>query len=145
MMNKMMNWCNEKGYTFTLTVWNKTNPTPLCNNRYLNSIEFIIHIREKGVPIYGDYHSKHKVYTSAVNKADKEKYGHPTIKPIELIEKYVHNHSKEEDTILDCFMGSGSTGVACMNTNRNFIGFELDENYFEIAKNRIEEAELLNL
>ena len=55
------------------------------------------------------------------------------------------NSSKENDTVLDPFLGSGSTGVACINTNRNFIGFELDENYFEIAKNRIEEAETKHL
>ena len=54
-----------------------------------------------------------------------------------LIEEY----SKEGDLILDPFMGSGTTGVSCVNTNRNFIGFELDEKYFEIAKKRIEEKE----
>lgn len=138
MMNKLMNFCEEKGYTYTLTVWHKTNPTPLCNNRYLNSLEFAIHIRESGVKIYGDYHSKSKVYTSPVNKVDKDKWGHPTIKPLELIEKYIKNHSLENDVILDPFIGSGTTGVACLNTNRNFIGIELDPKYFAIAKDRIE-------
>ena len=52
----------------------------------------------------------------------------------------IENYTNENDIILDCFMGSGSTGVACMNTNRKFIGIELDENYFNIAKQRIEEA-----
>ena len=140
MMNKLMNFCEEKGYTYTLTVWHKTNPTPLCNNRYLNSIEFAIHIRERGVKIYGDYHSKSKVYTSTVNKQDKERYGHPTIKPIELIEKYIKNHSVEKDVVLDPFVGSGTTGVACVNTNRNFIGIEIDKEYFDIAENRIKDA-----
>ena len=139
-MNKVMNWCNERGYTYTLTVWNKTNPTPLCNNRYLNNIEFIIHVREKGVQIYGDYHSKQKVYTSPVNKADKDKYGHPTIKPLELVEKYIFNHSKTGNIILDPFIGSGTTAVATVKTGRHYIGFELDENYFNIAKDRIEQA-----
>lgn len=50
----------------------------------------------------------------------------------------IKEYSKEGDTILDCFMGSGTTGVACVNTNRNFIGIELDKGYFEIAKKRIE-------
>ena len=52
----------------------------------------------------------------------------------------IKEYSKEGDTILDCFMGSGTTGIACVNTNRHFIGIELDEGYFNIAKKRIEEA-----
>ena len=60
------------------------------------------------------------------------------------MEKYLINHTCEKDTVLDPFMGSGSTGVACVNTFRNFIGFEIDENYFNIARKRIEEAQELN-
>jgi len=66
---------------------------------------------------------------------------HPNQKPLDLLEYMIQTYSKENDLILDPFMGSGSTGVACVNTNRNFIGIELNEKYFEIAKNRIEEAE----
>ena len=62
---------------------------------------------------------------------------HPTEKPVELCEYLIKTYSKEGDTVLDNCMGSGSTGVACMNINRNFIGIELDNTYFEIAKNRI--------
>ena len=66
--------------------------------------------------------------------------GHITPKPVDILEKIIKTSSNEGDIILDCFMGSGSTGVACMNTNRRFIGIELDSNYFNIAKERIEEA-----
>ena len=62
---------------------------------------------------------------------------HPTEKPIELLEYLIKTYSNPQETVLDFTMGSGSTGVACMNTNRNFIGIELDKNYFNIAKNRI--------
>ena len=65
---------------------------------------------------------------------------HPTQKPTDLLEIFINQSTNENDVILDCFMGSGSTGVACMNTNRKFIGIELDENYFNIAKQRTEEA-----
>ena len=65
---------------------------------------------------------------------------HEAQKPIELLERIILLSSDKNDTILDCFMGSGSTGVACVNTNRNFIGIELDEKYFEIAKERINEV-----
>jgi site-specific DNA-methyltransferase (adenine-specific) len=59
---------------------------------------------------------------------------------VPLLENHIVNSTNENDIILDCFMGSGSTGVACMNTNRKFIGIELDNNYFNIASKRIEEA-----
>ena len=65
---------------------------------------------------------------------------HPTEKPVDLLELFIKNSSDENAVVFDGFMGSGSTGVACMNTNRNFIGIELDECYFNIAKKRIEEA-----
>lgn len=63
---------------------------------------------------------------------------HPTEKPVDLLELFIKNSSDENAVVFDGFMGSGSTGVACVNTNRNFIGIELDENYFNIAKERIE-------
>lgn len=65
---------------------------------------------------------------------------HPTQKPVELLEWLIKSYSNEGDTILDNTMGSGSTMVACVNTNRKGIGIELDEKYFEIAKNRVEKA-----
>lgn len=66
---------------------------------------------------------------------------HPTQKPVALLEDLIKTYSNKGDWVLDFTMGSGSTGVACVNTNRNFIGFELDEHYFEIAKKRIGEAQ----
>lgn len=65
---------------------------------------------------------------------------HPTQKPVALLEYLIKTYTNEGDTVLDNCMGSGSTGIACINTNRRFIGIELDEKYFEIAKNRISEA-----
>ena len=62
---------------------------------------------------------------------------HPTQKPVELLEYLIKTYTNENEVVSDTFMGSGSTGVACMNTNRSFIGIELDKNYFEIAKKRI--------
>ena len=70
-------------------------------------------------------------------KRDKEKI-HPTQKPVALLEYLIKTYTNENDLVLDNCMGSGSTGVACVSTNRNFIGIELDENYFKIAKERIE-------
>lgn len=71
----------------------------------------------------------------------KDKPIHPTQKPVDLLEYLIKTYTNEGETVLDNCMGSGSTGVACVNTNRNFIGIELDEHYFEVAKNRIEQAQ----
>ena len=73
---------------------------------------------------------------------DKVRKGslHPTQKPTDLLEYLIKTYTNENEIVLDFTMGSGSTGVACANTNRRFIGIELDENYFNIAKQRIEEA-----
>lgn len=80
--------------------------------------------------------------SKAIIKFPKEQARfHPTQKPVSLLEYLVKTYTNEGDTILDNCMGSGSTGVACVNTGRNFIGMELDPGYFEIAQKRIEEAE----
>ena len=73
---------------------------------------------------------------------DKVRKGalHPTQKPVPLLEYLIRTYTNEGEAVLDFTMGSGSTGVACVNTNRNFIGIELDENYFKIAENRIKQA-----
>ena len=65
---------------------------------------------------------------------------HPTQKPVALLEYLIKTYTNENELVLDNCMGSGSTGVACVNTNRNFIGIELDKNYFNIAKERIEKV-----
>lgn len=82
-----------------------------------------------------------KRYLKSVLKVNRDKTKlHPTQKPVALLEYLIKTYTNEGDTVLDNCMGSGSTGVACINTNRNFIGYELDEKYFEIAKKRLEET-----
>lgn len=81
-------------------------------------------------------------YKSNILKYKKDYTGHhPTQKPVLLLEDLIKTFSNENDLVVDFTMGSGSTGVACVNTNRNFIGIEMDSNYFNIAQKRIKEAE----
>ena len=75
-----------------------------------------------------------------VQKFNLERGLHPTQKPVSLFSHLIKTYTNAGDTILDPFMGSGTTGVACVNTNRNFIGIELDPTYFEIAEKRISEV-----
>lgn len=130
----------NKDCNYEILTWHKQNPSPLINNNYLPDTEYVIFAREKGVRLYGNYHSKRKYYISGVNQVDKKKYGHPTIKPLNFIENHIINSSKEGDLVLDCFCGSGTTLVGAIKTNRKFIGFEIDENYYKIAKQRVDEA-----
>jgi DNA modification methylase len=142
-------WCNKNqprqyldffedlGCVTDLLTWHKTNPIPTCNNKYLSDTEYLLYFRRDGVPMYGTYATKKKYYISPTNKVDKDKYRHPTIKPLDITQNLILNSSKEGDNILDPFMGSGTTGVASKKLNRNFIGIELNEKYFEVAKQRI--------
>ena len=130
-------FARDNKYQFDILVMAKTNPIPAYNNHHLSDLEYIIMIREKG-----SYFSKHKKiddYRKFYLTSCKKRI-HPAEKPIELLERFIKVSTKENDIVLDCFMGSGSTGVACKNTGRNFIGIEKNKNYFEIAKERIEKA-----
>ena len=79
-------------------------------------------------------------HPKSVQKFNCETGFHPTQKPVELLEYLIKTYTVTGETVLDFTMGSGSTGVACLNTNRKFIGIELDDKYFEISKSRLKEA-----
>ena len=131
---------NKKKCNWNLICWHKTNVVPACGNKYLTDTEYILFFREKGVKVYGTYETKKTYYVTPTNQKEKKLYGHPTIKPQEILKNLIVNSTNENELVLDCFMGSGSTGVACVNTNRRFIGIELDKGYFDIAKERIEKS-----
>ena len=121
------------GFKFqNIIIWNKGNATP--NRYYLNAYEMILMLRKGKAKNINNMGCKNIVDIKNIrgNKL------HPTEKPVELNELFIKNSSEQGDTILDPFMGVGSCGLACKNTNRNFIGIELDEKYFNIAKERIE-------
>ncbi len=139
-LSAYLNWAEKNGLQNGVGVWQKTNPAPLCNNKYLNDLEYWVYIKGSNARIGGTYATKSMSYVSKVNKADKLLYGHPTIKPVDLVEKFLTNHTLPGMRVLDPFLGSGTTGVACANTGRNFIGIEKDDKYFAIAKARIEAA-----
>jgi len=93
--------------------------------------------------VYGGAKSKHRDnpegtrYPKTVQRFKQDRGFHPTQKPVSMMEYLIKTYSDEGDTVLDNTMGSGTTGVACKNLNRNFIGMEQDETYFKIAKDRI--------
>ncbi len=104
-------------------------------------LEYIILIKEKGT--WFSDHKKMDDYRKFFITQCKRGL-HPAEKPVELLERFVRVSCPENGVILDPFMGSGSTGVAAVKNHRDFIGIELDQKYFEIAKQRINEAAMLN-
>ncbi len=112
-------------------VWEKNNATP--SRWYMKNGEFTLFLRKGKAKTINYVGSKMIHYFNNIigNKQ------HPTEKPIELMRYYIENSSIRDDIILDPFMGCGSTGVACKLTNRRFIGVEIDEQYFNIAKERL--------
>lgn len=138
-VSRTMKFFEDKKLMVNLLIWNKTNPSPLCNKKYINDVEFIVYVRGKNAPFNNDtpFEYKRRVYVSKICP-DGNKL-HPTQKPLELITRYVLQHSNEGDIVLDPFMGSATTAIACLQNNRNYIGFEIDEKYCEIAEKRIQE------
>ena len=136
-LDLMKYFIEQKNCKFNVLVWCKTNPTPAINNTLLPDLEYCLLFREDGTKLYGSYETKSKWYMSSINKSDKDLYDHPTIKPLDLVKRHIFNSTKEGDVVLDCFMGSGTTGVACKQLGREFIGIEIDKTYYDIAVDRI--------
>ena len=136
-ISTIMKWGEDNNYITTLLVWHKTNASPFSNGVWKSDLEFCVHIREKGATFQGKSKDKSKIY---ISPTEKNKYGHPTEKPLQLIKKYIKLGSNERDVILDPFLGSGTTVNACIDLNRQYIGVEIDEQYYKIAKNREQRA-----
>lgn len=142
-------WCNknqlrqyidffdDRGCSMDLLTWHKSNPTPTCGNKYLSDTEYCLFFREKGVKVYGTYDTKHKYYVSPLNTDDKKAYNHPTVKPEYIIRNLITNSSKEGDVVLDPYMGSGTTAVACVQTGRRYLGYEIVPEYHTTAERRL--------
>ena len=135
-MNELLCASFDVGFRLAnILVWVKNNACP--NRYYMKNCEFIVFLyKGKAIPINVMGSKTANQYANIPGKQKK----HPTQKPIPLLQDIIQNSSKHGETVFDPFMGSGSTGVACVNTGRSFIGMELDAGYFKIASERIETA-----
>lgn len=133
-------------YYKTTGIWHKTNPMPRnMNLHFINSTEAWLYFINKGRT--GTFNNKGQalhdfVETSVARSGEKKHISHPTQKPEALFEHFVKVLTNEGDTVLDPFMGSGSSGVVSKKLARNFIGCEMNEGYYEGAKRRITEQEI---
>lgn len=134
-------YVNKHKCKFDILCWHKTNAMPTYSNKYLSDTEYCLYFRKgKGKCFPQSYGDAKTYYIAPKNVADKKRFGHPTIKPLDFTEKIIRNSTKKDAIVLDPFMGSGTTGAACLNTGRKFIGIELDNTYYEIAKQRINDV-----
>jgi DNA modification methylase len=119
----------------------KQNPIPLINNTYLPDKEYCFYVREKGGACYFDNNLPFRFYSSVKQtKCQASQFGHPTEKPIGMIKDLLSVSSRAGDFVLDPYMGSGTMPVACLELDRRFIGIEINQDFYEIAKKRIEAA-----
>lgn len=123
----------------------KTNPTPFLNNQWLSDIEWGLHIFYR-IPVYGNYKTKRSFFV--MNNFKEPKIDHPTPKKVSIYKSILKNISKEGDLVLDCFSGSGTTAISCIDLNRNFICIEKDKKYYKDSlvriKNKQNQIELFN-
>lgn len=136
-------WIDKNKAKYDLLIWDKEVITMKSTKFFTSDIEYVVRIYENGVSLNKIVNQDNKAISNYYTKKQtykKPKGNHETMKPIELLEKYILLSSNENEIVLDPFMGSGSTGVACKKLNRNFIGIELNTNYFNITKERINES-----
>ena len=129
--------------TFQILVWHKTNPPPkLRRAGFLNSCELICCMWNKGHTWSFTTQKEMHNFIETPICMGKERLNHPTQKPLGVLKHILKIASHEGDTVLDPFMGVGSTGVACKEMNRNFIGIEIEKKYFNLAKKRLKETSI---
>jgi site-specific DNA-methyltransferase (adenine-specific) len=129
----------EKGCKYDILIWYKTNAMPTFSNKYLCDKEYILYFRRGGYCNPASYADAATVYISPLNYKDKKKYGHPTVKPLPLIERLIRNSSTAGQLVLDPFAGSGTTLAAAKTLGRNYIGFEIEPRWCAVAKQRLNE------
>ena len=138
-LQEMLNTATECGFHFIKSlIWNKGNK--IMGRFYMSQFEYILFFRKgKGKKIKKCGTADILSVPNKKTKGEDGKNIHDTEKPIDLMKILIENSSQENELVLDPFMGVGSTGIACKELNRDFIGVELDEKYYNIANSRIED------
>lgn len=124
------------GFMFqNILIWDKGNATP--NKWYMNAYEMILMLRKGKARNINNMGTSNIIRVPNITRTKQ----HPTEKPAKLMQVMIENSTNPGDTVLDPFMGVGGAGIACNNLDRDFIGIEIDEKYFKIAKDRMESKE----
>lgn len=136
-----LEWIKREKLKYDLLIWNKGLKGLKSTKFFGQDIEYVMRIYENGVSLrkITDDEGKSKVeYYLKCQKIKQPRGVHETMKPVELISHYIELSSDKDNTVLDPFMGSGTTSIACKRLKRNFIGIEINEDYYKLAKNELE-------
>ena len=120
-----------------LLIWHKPNGMCISQYEYYRTIEYIWYVREKGVTFNKEV-KRSPYYCQSLNQSSELHHLHPTVKPLNLIKKFIEVSSKPGDLVFDPFLGSGTTAVACQQLGRRFIGFEKEEKYIKVCQKRLD-------
>lgn len=126
--------------SFDIIIWHKPNTPPTFYNKWMSDKEYCLYFRKGAWCMPENYQDASTMFTHPTNKADKLLYNHPTVKPLEIIRRLIRNSSKPGEMVIDPFLGSGTTGVAAILEDRQFLGCELDETFATMATARICQA-----
>lgn len=138
LVREYLEWADSNKFLFDILTLLKSNPLPAWGGHHLNDTEYCIMIRESGT--YFDRKLEIDDYRKSFTQKCVKRI-HPAEKPVEFLERFVKVSCPKDGTVLDPFMGSGSTGVACQLLGRNFVGIEMSGKYFAVAKQRIADTE----
>lgn len=134
-LQNFLNVFTDVGFRFTkLIVWDKQNK--ITNMYYMNQVEYILFMTKGLAKKINNCGTSNLI---SINNVKNKLHGHPTEKPVELMEILIENSSNEGDLVLDPFVGVGATAIACKNLNRNFIGCELDKTFYDTTMERLKE------
>lgn len=138
-VSRTMHFFERRGLKTQLMVWDKPNPVPLCNMKYVGNLEFIIWIHGKGAYFNNALPMNKKLKSFKYPSPAAAERIHPTQKPVELIADLLNLHCPPGGVVLDCFAGSATTAVAADILKRNFICIEKDKQFYQAAVSRLRE------
>ena len=141
LLDEYISFAKKNNYNWDILVWVKTNPVPAYNNSYLSDIEYCVFMREKGKCTFNIGLGYQNYKKGMIERLNNTGWGHPTVKWLWMVERAIRISSNKGDTILDPFLGSGTTAVACKRNGRNCIGIEKDKEYYDFSVKRTNNTE----
>ncbi len=137
LLREYIEWFEEKALNWEIIILSKANPIPTKNNKYLPDKEYCFFVRKPNSCYFNNNHRYDAYYTVKRIPVKPSEWGHPTEKDVSTIQDFIVMSTKPGDIILDPFIGSGTTAIACIRTKRQYIGIDIEQKYVDITNQRI--------